>query len=88
MHAVVFHVDMKPEWEGDMKAELDQVAEQTKATPGFVRGSWASDGKTGMSFIVLKDEASARKLAENAEIPPEASVSFRSVEVLEVRKDI
>lgn len=88
MYAVVYHVDMKPDWTGDVEAELDRVTETTKASPGFVRGSWASDGKTGMSFIVVEDEKSAQAMADNRSIPPEASVEFRSVEILEIARDI
>jgi quinol monooxygenase YgiN len=88
MYAVVYHVDMKPDWTGDVDAELDQVTEMTKAAPGFVRGTWASDGKTGTSFVVVDDEKSARALAEGSHIPAEASVEFRSVEVLEIARDI
>ena len=88
MYAVVYHVDMKPDWTGDVEAELDQVVEATKAAPGFVRATWASDGKTGMSFIVVDDEKSARAMAQDRDIPPEASVEFRSVKVLEIARDI
>ena len=49
---------------------------------------WASDGKTGMSFIVVDDEKSARAMAQDRDIPPEASVEFRSVKVLEIARDI
>jgi quinol monooxygenase YgiN len=88
MYAVVYHVDVKPDWTGDVEAELDQLAETTKVAPGFVRASWASDGKTGLSFIVMADEQSARAIANTDGVPPEASVEFRSVEVLEIARDI
>jgi hypothetical protein len=88
MHAVVFQVDMKTGWEGDLDAELDAVVGMTKSSPGFVRATWASDGTKGTSFIVMKDEASAREMAANAGVPPDASVTFRSVDVYEVYRDV
>jgi quinol monooxygenase YgiN len=88
MYAVVYHVDIKPDWDGDVEAELDELAALTKAAPGFVRGTWANDATTGLSFIVMADEASARAMAANTQVPPDASVTFRSVEVLEIARDV
>lgn len=88
MHAVVFHVDMKPDWEGDMDAELDFLAEFMKSVPGFVRGTWAGDGERAISFIVFESEEAARGVADNAGMPPEASVTLRSVDVFEVQRDV
>jgi quinol monooxygenase YgiN len=88
MYAVLYQVDIKPNWEGDVDAELDQLTEAVKAVPGFVRGTWASDGKTGMSFILVENEAAAKEMAAGREIPPEASVTFRSVDIYEVMRDV
>ena len=88
MYAVLFQVDMKQDWQGDVDAELDHLAAQVKSAPGFVRATWASDGTSGMSFIVMKDEESAREMANGGDIPPEASVTFRSVSVYEIARDI
>jgi hypothetical protein len=87
MHAVVFEVDMKEGWEGDADRELDQMTTIVKSVPGFVRGSWASDGRRGLSFIVFESEAAARGLADNAKMPPDASVIFRSATVYEVVRE-
>ena len=88
MYAVVFQVDMKPSWEGDVEAELDHLTEQVKAVPGFVRGTWASDGNTGISFILMENEESAKQMMGDRSIPPEASVTFRSAGMYEVARDI
>ena len=88
MHAVVFEVDMKEGWEGDADRELDQLTSFVKSVPGFVRGTWTSDGRRGLSFIVFESEASARGLAENATMPPDASVTLRSATVYEVVRDV
>ncbi len=88
MHAVVFQVDMKQDWEGDADAELDQLITMMKSTPDFVRGTWTSDGTRGLSFIVYASEDAARSVAANAGLPPDASVSFRCVDVYEILRDI
>lgn len=87
MHAVVFHVDMKQGWEGNPKEELDQLVGMLKSVPGYVRGTWTTDGTTGLSFILFESEEVARGVADNAKMPPDASVTFRSVDVYEVVRD-
>lgn len=87
MHAVVFKVDMKQGWEGNAENELDQLVGMLKSVPGYVRGTWANDGTTGVSFILFESEEAARGIAENASMPPNASVTFRSVDVYEVVRD-
>ncbi len=84
MHAVVFEVDMKEAWEGDADRELDQLTTMVKSVPGFVRGTWTTDGRRGLSFIVFESEAAARGLADNASMPPNASATVRSVAVYEI----
>jgi 2-phosphoglycerate kinase len=88
MYAVVFQVDMKPSWEGNVDAELDALIETVKAVPGFVRGTWATNGKTGTSFIVVEDEQAAKEMAGDRSIPPEASVTFRAVDIYEIVRDV
>ena len=88
MHAVVFHVDMKQDWEGNAEEELDQLTGMLKQVPGYVRGTWATDGKTGVSFILFESEEAARGVADNAFLPPEASAIFRTVDVYEVIREV
>ncbi len=87
MHAVVFQVDMKQDWEGNADQELDQLATMMKAVPGFVRGTWTTDGRRGLSFILFASEDVARGVAANASMPPTASVSFRAVSVYEIVRE-
>ena len=87
MHAVVFEVDIKQDWEGDADRELDQLASMMKSIPSFVRGSWASDGTRGISFIVFESEETARGVAANASMPATASVTFRNVGVYEIARE-
>ena len=87
MHAVVFQVDMKEDWQGDADRELDQITTMVKSVPGFVRGTWTTDGRRGLSFIVFESEQAARAVAENASMPPNASVTFRSADVYEVVRE-
>lgn len=87
MHAAVFHVDMKQGWEGDAQAELDQLVGMLKSVPGFVRGTWTTNGTTGLSFLLFESEEAARTVADNAAMPPDASVIFRSVDVYAVVRD-
>lgn len=88
MHAVVFQVDMKEGWEGKVDAELDQLVRMVKSVPGFVRGTWTNDGHRGLSFLLFESQGSAQGLADNASMPPDASVTLRSVEVYEVARDV
>lgn len=88
MYAVLFQVDFKPDWPGDLDAEIDELVTMTKAAPGFVRGTWMRDGGRGASLILMSDEASARAMAGAGGPPPEASVTLRSVEVFEVGRDV
>ncbi len=87
MHAVVFQVDIKQGWEGDTDQELDQLVGMMESAPGFVRATWTTDGTTGLSFIVVESEEAARGIADNASMPPVASVTFRRVDVYEVVRD-
>lgn len=88
MHLLVFQVDFKENWHGDADAELDQLVGSVKSAPGFVRGTWATDGKRGISFIVFDNEASARGVATNAATPPDASVVFRSADVFQIVREV
>jgi hypothetical protein len=84
MHAVVFQVDMKEGRAVGPGPELDEVIASSEAVPGFVRGTWMTDGRRGLSMVLLDSEESAREMAADASIPPEAPVTLRSAEVYEV----
>jgi quinol monooxygenase YgiN len=84
MHAVVFQVDMKEGRDDDTRPELEQLIGSVKAVPGFVRGTWTTDGSKGVSMVIMESEEAALEMAANASIPPEASVVFRCADVLEV----
>ncbi len=88
MHAVVFQVDMKPGWEATADAELDQLVTMLKSVPGFVRGTWATDGQRGLSFLLFESKETAEGVAANASMPPDASVILRSADVYEVLRDV
>ncbi len=88
MHAVVFQVDMKQGWEKNVDAELDQLTTMVKSVPGFVRGTWTTDGRRGLSFLLFESQESAQGLADNASMPPDASVTLRAVDVYEVVRDV
>ena len=88
MHAVVFQVDMKQGWDGRVEAELDQLVAMVKSVPGFVRGTWANDDRRGLSFLLFESQESAEGIAANASMPPDASVTLRSVDVYEVVRDV
>ena len=87
MHAVVFQVDFVPGREHQQEAELDFLTGMMQSTPGFVRGTWSGDGSRGMSYLLFDEEA-ARTVADNADLPPDASVTLRSVGVYAVARDI
>jgi hypothetical protein len=84
MYAVVYEVQAKPDWEGDADAELDVVVEMSKNAPGFVRGMWLTGDTRSLSIQVVESEEIAREHAENAFMPPDASVTLVSASVFEV----
>ena len=88
MHAVVFQVDMKQDWEGNPDQELEQLVTMVKSVPGFVRGTWATDGQRGLSFLVFETQEAAQGVADNAAMSPDAGVTPRSVDVYEVVRDV
>lgn len=88
MHAVVFQIEFKPDWTGDPDRELDQLTAFVQSLPAFVRGTWTSNGTQGLSFILFNDEVTARAFAANAQMPPDASGTLKSVEVYEVARDV
>jgi quinol monooxygenase YgiN len=79
---------MKQGWEGNVEAELDQLVTMVKSVPGFVRGTWANDDRRGLSFLLFESQESAEGIAANASMPPDASVTLRSVDVYEVVRDV
>ncbi len=87
MHAVVFNVDVKQDWEGDRDGELDTVVGMIQGSPGFVKGSWLSEG-SGVSASSSMSPKSGARRGDGAAMPPDASVSLRSVEVYEVMRDV
>jgi hypothetical protein len=88
MHAVIFQVDFVPGREHQQEAELDFLSGFMKTTPGFVRGTWMGDDRHGLSCLVFESEEAARAVAANAGMPPDASATLRSVDVLAVARDI
>ena len=86
MFAVVVNVEL-PEGstieQGRAQLEAD-VIPQVKARPGFVAGYWLApkSGREGLSFVIYKDEHSARQAADN--VKPMPPVKLVSVEVREV----
>ena len=87
MYAVVFQVDVKESWEGDLEQDLDQLVAFAKTLPGFIRGTWTADGPRGLSFLLFDSEEAARSVA-NAPAPPDGPVTLRSVDVYEVQRDV
>ena len=87
MHAVVFEVDMKTGWEGKADGELDYIVQSLKEVPGYTRGTWTTDGMTGLSFILFESADVAHEIADHASIPPDASVTLRSARVFEVVRE-
>lgn len=88
MHAVIFQVDFVAGREQQQEAELDFLSGMMKTTPGFVRGTWMGDDKHGLSCLIFESEAAAKAVAGNANMPPDAAVALRSVDVYPVARDI
>jgi hypothetical protein len=88
VHAVVFQVDLVPGREQQREGELDLLTGMLGSTPGFVRGTWLEDGERGLSCLLFDSEPAARAVADSAGMPPDASTTFRSVDVYAVARDI
>ena len=88
MHAVIFQVDFVPGREQQQAGELDFITGMMKSTPGFVHGTWCGDDKRGLSCILFDSEQAAHTVADNAAMPPDASVTLRSVDVYAVARDV
>ena len=86
MFAVVVKVEL-PEGatieQGRAQLAAD-VIPQVKASPGFVAAYWLSprSGREGLSFVIYKDEPSAKQAAAMVKPPP--PVKLLNVEVREV----
>jgi hypothetical protein len=77
---VVYEVEMKQDWEGDRDAELDMIVAGSSSDPDFVKGWWFGNDTTGFAVQVVTDEAVAQRwVADNQDMPPEASVTLKSV---------
>ncbi len=87
MHAVIFQVDMKPGWEDSADEELNELIGLLGQVPGFVKGTWTTDGTRGLSVVQFESEDVARGIAANAAMPPDASVVLRSAEVYQVVRE-
>lgn len=87
MHAVVFEVDMKDGWEATVDEELDYITQSLKEVPGFVRGTWTTDGSVGFSLVLFESEDTAKEIADSASMPPESGATLRSARVLEVVRE-
>jgi hypothetical protein len=89
MHGVVvYEVEMKKDWEGDTEAELDMIVAGSSSDPDFVKGWWFTDGTTGFAVQVVTDEAAAQRwVADNREIPPDASVTLKSVKAYTLSRE-
>lgn len=87
MHAIVFEVDMKDGWEATVDEELDFITRSLREVPGFVRGTWTTDGSVGVSLVLFESEDAARAIADNASMPPESGAALRSARVLEVVRE-
>jgi hypothetical protein len=64
----------------------EAVVPMAKQAAGFRSGVWTktADGTKGASIEVFESEKDARAYADAAQAPPDAAVTFDSVEVMEV----
>jgi hypothetical protein len=83
MHAVVIDVTISDRTAAE--AELDGLAAQVSAAPGFVAAYWVHlAGDKGTSMLVFDNPAAAEGLAAMARTAPAAAVTTERIEVGEV----
>lgn len=87
MHALVFEVEMKDGWEATVDKDLDFIADAMRSAPGFTRGTWMTDGRVGLAFILFESKEVAQEIADNAELPPDATAILRSASVHQVLRE-
>ena len=85
MHSVFVTVDIQPGRIRDAEEGLDAfVIPMSKQSPGFAHGTWwnALDDKVGYGLITFDTEENAQAMAaQQADVPSDAPVTIRSVEV-------
>jgi hypothetical protein len=87
MYAMVVEVDIKPGRNDEAEEGLKSgVIPQAKASEGFVKGYWieSADGGSGMGMVIYDSEEAAKKASATVQVPEEAPLSVRRVEVCRV----
>lgn len=90
MFAVVGHVDIAEGGSDEAEAGLHaQVIPSSKASAGFVRGTWmqSSDKRSGVAVMLFETEEQASAMAaemQQASPPPDMPVIMRQVEVMRI----
>lgn len=81
MYAVVFEVEMKEGWEAKADEEIDYIVKSLRELPGFIRGTWTTDGRAGLGLILFESKDVAQQVVVDAYLPPDASAVLRSARV-------
>ena len=88
MYAVLINVDIKPGRHEESLGYLHEgVVPMSKGAPGFVRGTWFGNEKSGHSLLVFDSEQSARQMAGQVITNAEDPVEVTSTEVYEVHAE-
>ncbi|MCD2192827.1 hypothetical protein LQ327_05420 [Actinomycetospora endophytica] len=63
------------------------VVPTTKATPGFIRGTWFSGEGTGHAMVLFDTREHADQMAARHATPPDGPVQIESIRTYEVRAE-
>ncbi len=85
MYAVLVVVEIAPgRHEESLRALQEHIIPMCKGAPGFVRGTWFGNEKSGNSLMVFDSEQSARQMAGQVGSNAEDPVQITSTQVYEV----
>jgi hypothetical protein len=88
MYAVLVAVDIVPErYEESLRALDEYIIPMCKSAPGYLRGTWFGDQKSGNSLMVFDSEEHARQMAQQVKSNPGDPVSVTGTQVYQVERE-
>jgi quinol monooxygenase YgiN len=88
MYAVVVTVRIEPDRTQEAMDDLASiVVPDSKAAPGFVRGTWCSNQDSGHAMVLFDTREHAEQMAARHVPPPGGAVRIDSIGTFEVRAE-
>jgi hypothetical protein len=88
MYAVFATVDIMPgRYEESIRALDEHIIPMCKGAPGYLRGTWFGDHKSGNCLMVFDSEDSAREMAKHVTANPDDPIRVTNTQVYEVERE-